>query len=89
MESTMEDRIRQHAYFLWLDNNRTGDATSFWLAAERAVLAEVEQEAVTALQQAQAAAESAARQLARRVNALVLLESGSAREEPELGIAAE
>jgi hypothetical protein len=73
MESTMEDRIRQRAYFLWLDNDRTGDATSFWLAAEREVLAEIEKEATTA----------------RRVNALVLLESGSDREQPELGIAAE
>jgi hypothetical protein len=73
MESTMEDRIRQRAYFLWLDNDRTGDATYFWLAAEREVLAEIEKEATTA----------------RRVNALVLLESGSDREQPELGVAAE
>ncbi len=89
MESTMEDRIRQYAYFLWLDNNRTGDATVFWLAAERKVLAEVEKEAAAVVEDTRLSPQSAAHRLARRVNALVLLESGADREAPELGVAAE
>ena len=89
MESTMEDRIREQAYFLWLANNCTGDATCFWLAAEREVLAEVEKEAAEAVEDAQASPLSATHRSARRVNALVLLEAESDRNEPELGVAAE
>lgn len=82
----MEDeRIRQRAYFLWLDDSETDDATHFWLIAEREVLAEIAMEAATALQLAEAAAkpnpESAKHQLARRVNALVQLAPDASAEQ--------
>ena len=74
MELPLEDRIRQHAYFLWLDNAGAGNDVYFWLAAENQILAEVAMEAETARQLAEATARL---DPARRVNALVLLESES------------
>lgn len=83
----MEDRIREHAYFLWINNGRIGDANYFWLAAEQEILAAAEKE--TVLDAAPAVPQSAAQRIARRVNALVLLEIEPDREESVLGVAAE
>jgi len=92
MNLTLEDRIRERAYFQWLNNAEAGDATHFWLIAEREVLAEVAMESATAFQFAEAAAkrnpESAEHQLARRVNALVQLDSGANREQAGFGLVA-
>jgi len=79
MELSLEDRIRRHAYFLWLDGGGgAGDDVCFWLIAEGQVLAEVAVEAETARQITAAEAELSP---ARRVNALILLESDSNCEE--------
>ena len=51
MKLTLEDRIRQRAYFLSLSGGGAGDETHFWLVAEQEVLAEV----VMAIQSVQAA----------------------------------
>jgi DUF2934 family protein len=92
MKLTLEDRIRQRAYFLWLDGSGAGDATYYWLIAEREVSAEVALEAATALQLAETAAkpppESADHQLARRVNALVQLAPGANREQAGVDLVA-
>jgi len=48
MKLTLEDRIRQHAYFLSLSGGRAGDETHFWLIAEREVLAEIAMESAAA-----------------------------------------
>jgi hypothetical protein len=90
MKLTLESRIRQRAYFLWLSGGGAGDETHFWLIAEREVLVEVAMESAAAFELAEAtqlaeAAKpspgSAAHRLARRVNALVLLDSGSNCEQ--------
>ena len=90
MKLTLEDRIRQRAYFLWLDSAGVGEDIHFWLVAESQVLAEVAMESTTASRLAEATAEpnpeSAERQLARRVNALVLLESDSDSEQAAFGL---
>jgi hypothetical protein len=39
MDLSLEERIRQRAYFLSM--SRAGDDTTFWLIAEREVMAEV------------------------------------------------
>jgi hypothetical protein len=85
----MEDRIRQQAYFMWVDNGRTGDATYFWLAAEREVGAAIEKETAAVREDAGADSQATVQRLARRVNALVLLESEPEPDERALGIAAE
>ncbi len=77
MNRTLEDRIRQRAYFLWLDS-AGGDHIQFWLVAESQVSAEVAMESTTARQLAEATAKP---NPARRVNALVLLESDSDCEQ--------
>ena len=81
MKLTLEDRIRQHAYFLWLSGGGAGDETHFWLLAEREVLAEVAMNSAAAFQPAEASTKrsprSAAHRLTRRVNALVLLDASS------------
>lgn len=76
MNLNLEDRIRERAYFLWLDASKAGDATYFWLIAEREVLAQVAMEAA-----AKSTPESAEHQSARRVNALVQLDAGANREQ--------
>ena len=48
MKLTLEDRIRQRAYFLSLSGGGAGDETYFWLVAEREVLAEVVMESAAA-----------------------------------------
>ena len=48
MKLTLEDRIRQRAYFLSLSAAGAGDETHFWLVAEREVLAEVVMESAAA-----------------------------------------
>ena len=48
MKLTLEDRIRQRAYFLSLSGGRAGDETHFWLIAEREVLAEIAMESAAA-----------------------------------------
>ncbi|MEZ5785286.1 MAG: hypothetical protein R3D62_02090 [Xanthobacteraceae bacterium] len=83
VEKNLEDRVRQRAYFMWLDSDRGLDSTVCWLAAEREVLAEAEREA------AASSPGLAAHQMARRVNALLLLESGPDDGEADLGVAAE
>ena len=59
MKLTLEDRIRQRAYFLSLSGGGAGDETHFWLVAEREVLTEVATESATgspeAIQSVQAA----------------------------------
>ena len=79
MRLTLEDRIRQHAYFLWLSGGGAGDETHFWLLAEREVLTEVAMNSATAFRpgSAKRSPRSAAHRLTRRVNALVLLDSSS------------
>ncbi|MEZ5889596.1 MAG: DUF2934 domain-containing protein [Xanthobacteraceae bacterium] len=88
VNSNLEDRIRERAYFLWLDASKAGDATYFWLIAEREVLAQVAIEAATNLQLPQAAAKRSPgigeHQSARRVNALVQLAPGKSREQTAL-----
>jgi hypothetical protein len=88
VNSNLEDRIRERAYFLWLDASKAGDATYFWLIAEREVLAQVAIEAATTLQLPQAASkqgpEIGEHQAARRVNALVQLAPGISREQTAL-----
>ncbi|MGA8155880.1 MAG: DUF2934 domain-containing protein [Rhodoplanes sp.] len=79
----MEDRIRERAYFLWLDASKAGDATYFWLIAEREVLAQVAMEAA-----AKPTPEPAERQSTRRVNALVQLDAGANREQAALDVIA-
>jgi Protein of unknown function (DUF2934) len=37
MKLTLEDRIRERAYFLALSGGGAGDATHFWLIAEQEV----------------------------------------------------
>ena len=48
MKLTLEDRIRQRAYFLSLSGGGAGDETHFWLVAEQEVLAEVVMESAAA-----------------------------------------
>jgi len=79
----LEDRIRERAYFLWLDASEAGDATYFWLIAEREVSAQVAMEAA-----AKPNPESAERPSTRRVNALVQLDAGSSREQVALDVIA-
>jgi len=76
MDLTLEDRIRQRAYFLWLDDAAGGNPTYFWLIAEREVLAEIAMQAA-----AKPNGESAEQREARRVNALVQLAPGANREQ--------
>lgn len=83
MKLNLEDRIRERAYFLWLDASEAGDATYFWLIAEREVLAQAAMEAA-----ARPIPESAERPSTRRVNALVQLDAGSGREQPALDVIA-
>ena len=45
MNLSLEERIRQRAYFL---SKRAGDETTFWLTAEREVMAEVATESAPA-----------------------------------------
>jgi len=78
MELSLEDRIRRRAYFLWLDGGGAGNDVYFWLIAEGQVLAEVAVEAETARQITATEGELSP---ARRVNALILLESDSNCEE--------
>jgi hypothetical protein len=82
MNLTLEDRIRERAYFLWLDASKAGDATYFWLTAEREVLAQVAMEA------AEKPNPESERQSARRVNALVQLDAGANREQAVLDVIA-
>jgi hypothetical protein len=92
MKLSLEDRIRQHAYFLWLSGGGAGDETHFWLLAEREVLAEVAINSAAALQPAEARAKrsprSEAHRLTRRVNALVLFGSSSNCEQVASGLVA-
>jgi len=46
MNLSLEDRIRQRAYFLSMSG--AGDETTFWLIAEREVMAEVMMESAPA-----------------------------------------
>lgn len=91
MDSTLEELIRQRAYFLWLDDSASNDATYFWLIAEREVMAEVAAQAATAREHAEAAApanrRSGENQEPRRVNALVQLATGATYEQTATGIA--
>ena len=48
MKLTLEDRIRQRAYFLSLSGGGAGDETHFWLIAEREVLAGIGMESAAA-----------------------------------------
>ena len=96
MNLTLEDRIRQRAYFLWLNGGGAGDETHFWLIAEREV-AEVAMESAIAFQLAEASQSAAtakpspgeaAHRLARRVNALVLLDTGQNCEQVDFAFVA-
>ena len=48
MQSTLEDRIRDRAYFISQPDGGAGDDRHFWLMAEREVLAEIAAEPVAA-----------------------------------------
>ena len=48
MQSTLEDRIRDRAYFISQAHGGAGDDRHFWLMAEREVLAEIAAEPVAA-----------------------------------------
>jgi hypothetical protein len=48
MKLTLEDRIRERAYFLSLSGGGAGDATHFWLIAEQEALAEAAKESTVA-----------------------------------------
>lgn len=91
MNSNLEDRIRERAYFLWLDASKAGDATYFWLIAEREVLAEAAVQTATAREIAEAEAKpdrlSPENQEARRVNALVQLAPGATHDQIAAGLA--
>ena len=52
MEPTLEDRIRERAYFLSLSGGGAGDGAHFWLIAEREVLAAMESAAASPLAEA-------------------------------------
>lgn len=54
MQLTLEERIRERAYFLSESAGGGGDDTHFWLIAEREVLAEIATESATAVQVAEA-----------------------------------
>ena len=54
MQLTLEERIRDRAYFLSESAGGGGDDTHFWLIAEREVLAEIATESATAVQVAEA-----------------------------------
>ncbi len=82
MNLNLEDRIRERAYFLWLDASEAGDATYFWLIAEREVLAQV------AMEVAAKPNPESERQSTRRVNALVQLDAGANREQDVLDVIA-
>jgi hypothetical protein len=89
MKLTLVDRIRQRAYFLWVSGGGAGDETHFWLTAEREVLAEVAMDSATVFQRAEATAKpSPISAVARRVNALVQLDSCSNCEQTAFGLAA-
>ncbi|MEZ5889036.1 MAG: DUF2934 domain-containing protein [Xanthobacteraceae bacterium] len=47
MQLTLEDRIRDRAYFISQAHGGAGDDTHFWLMAEREVLAEIAAESAT------------------------------------------
>ena len=68
MEQALQDRIRQHAYFLWISGGGAGDETHYWLLAEREVLAEVAMKSAAAFQPAEAAAKRSPRSAAHRLN---------------------
>ena len=50
MATTLEDRIRERAYFLSQSGGGADDGTHFWLIAEREVLAEVAMESAATSQ---------------------------------------
>jgi hypothetical protein len=78
MNPTLEDRIRERAYFLWLESGSAGDDIYYWLIAEREVMADVATQAATVPQ-----IEDVSEKLnaARRVNALVQIDLGADREQ--------
>ena len=52
MKLTLEDRIREHAYFSSQSGGGAGDGSHFWLIAEREVLAAMESAAASPLAEA-------------------------------------
>ena len=54
METTLEHRIRERAYFLSQSGGGADDGTHFWLIAERDVLAEVAMESAATSQLSEA-----------------------------------
>ena len=60
MQVTLEDRIRDRAYFISQAHGGAGDDAQFWLMAEREVLAEIAAESAAA----EIVAESAAAEVA-------------------------
>jgi hypothetical protein len=91
MESALENRIRERAYFLWLSGGEAGDEKHFWLIAEREELADVAMNSAAAFQSAKARGKRSPRSGAHatgRVNALVQLDSSSNCEQATFGRAA-
>ena len=77
MATTLEDRIRERAYFLSQRGGRADDGTHFWLIAEREVLAEVAMESAANSQPSEAV------QLAETASPIPVLQATKPAREPE------
>ena len=77
MATTLEDRIRERAYFLSQGGGGADDGTHFWLIAEREVLAEVAMESAANSQPSEAV------QLAEAANPIPVLQATKPAREPE------
>lgn len=77
MATTLEDRIRERAYFLSQRGSQTDDGTYFWLIAEREVLAEVAMECAANSQPSEAV------QLAEAASPIPVLQATKPAPEPE------
>ena len=77
MATTLEDRIRERAYFLSQSGGGADDGTHFWLIAEREVLAEVAMESAANSQPSEAV------QLAEAASPIPMLKATKPAPEPE------
>ena len=77
MATTLEDRIRERAYFLSQSGRGADDGTQFWLIAEREVLAEVAMESAANSQPSEAV------QLAEAAKSIPVLQATKPVRQPE------